>query len=250
MKISHTCAFCQKSFYFDEKYKDFLIGPQFCCIAHLREFVEKFDPLSYCYRSEDEIDADPIIYDKKKVKEILRLGHCKVVNPTKAFAVFDDTDGYGGSRYHEWCNIIEEDNNSAYDRLSKYRCDPDDCRIVVDKERKEDKSKLLGESFRSTYEVDVIEVMKISWGWKDLLYEPHGIKMFYAGENQERMYIPDWYDPNNVVYFEVKGIAWDKRSKEKVEALSEKIGWRRMILIHPMYGSEFRNFANQLRKSR
>ncbi|ABW68734.1 PDDEXK family nuclease [Desulfosudis oleivorans] len=249
MHRSQTCAFCQKPFHFDEKFREFRIGPQFCCIEHLKKFVEKFDPLSFCYTSENEIDADPNLIDKEPWKEIFRLGNSMVVNPIKAFAVFDDSDNHGGERLQDWFDMIREGNYAADNRLSKYRCNPSDLRIVVDKEPTVF-SNLLNEKFRSSYEVDVIEVMKISWGWTGMLYEPHGIKMFYAGENQERIYIPDWYDPKNVVYFEVKGFnSWDKCSKDKVIALSEIIGWRRMILIHPMYGAEFGKLANQLRKN-
>jgi hypothetical protein len=245
MKISQTCAFCHKSFDSDKKFEEFQIGPQFCCIAHLREFVEHFDPLPYFYKSEDEIDVDTNLADESKsiAKIVFRSGNARVANPSKVYARFGKSENFGAERFHEWSKNIEEDNNAADSRLSEYRCDLKKVRIPLDREPTVF-SKLLGESFRSTYEVDVIEVMKKLWDWKEMLYEPHAIKMFYIGENQERIYVPDWYDPENVVYFEVKGFySWNKSSKDKVAALSEIIGWRRMILIHPMYGREFGKHA-------
>lgn len=238
MPVSLRCSYCRQRFEVGDEHKEFLsFGHNFCCIDHIRSFIEHRDPSSMYVKTDDEARKLGV------PEEIIENPDVKIVNTEKVLQRFHDID-----HLEDWEEAVEKSNELAWNRIKHKTCNPNDVRLIMDSPTY--RSKLLNKEFRSSYEVAVIEVMHLSWGWEHIHYEAHAIKMYVAEENQERMYIPDWFDPRNIMWFEVKGSEayWKECARQKFTTLQETVGKDRMILIHPLYGQEFADEAAKIRR--
>lgn len=89
-------------------------------------------------------------------------------------------------------------------------------------------------SFRSAFEAVVAEKMILDWKW-NVRYEPTMIKV-----TDTKVYIPDFYLPDQNIFLEVKG-AWLNGSKKKFIQVQDMFGPDRLLLIHAGYRGFFKS---------
>jgi len=103
----------------------------------------------------------------------------------------------------------------------------------------------LGQSFRSEYEGMFAEVMVFGWGWGDIRYENHVVRL---KNTIRKIYIPDFFRETKGVWLEVKG-EFLSGSKKKFLLAHEQLQGR-VILVGPNFYNDIRREAMLLRRHR